>query len=312
MKQPNPRLIGAFVLGAVLLSVAALVYLSSQDLFAKRRRFVTYFQQSVKGLKLGAPVQFRGIPIGEVIGIEGVYDSEVGSVTPRLLLEVKPETLVNVQLPDDESEYPVLPSLISQGLRATLRSQSLLTGQLYVSLDFHPEKAVRRLTRGDDPYPELPSIDTGLDQTLAKLEDLPIEEVLICASKALASADALLSNPDLERTIGALPALVSNVDGLAVAASGAVVDLEEQLSEQTLVSAEEALEQAEQTMASGGAALEQAQRTLAVFERRASQDDALTLELLTTLRDVSAAARSIRGLAEELERHPESIVRGKQ
>ena len=93
MKEANPRLIGAFVLGGVALAVAALVFLSSQDLFEKKRRFVMYYQQSVKGLRLGAPVQLRGVPIGQLMAIDGIYEPERATITPRVTIEVNPETL---------------------------------------------------------------------------------------------------------------------------------------------------------------------------------------------------------------------------
>ena len=272
MKEANPKLIGAFVLGGVALAVVALVFLSSQDLFAKKRRFVMYYQQSVKGLRLGAPVQLRGVPIGEVIAIDGIYDPEGATITPRVTIEVKPETLLNVELPDDPSQYPVLPALEPHGLRASLGSQSLLTGQLYVALDFFPDKPVRKLGGEVDAYPEMPTIDSGLDQTLAALQDLPIEEALIQATDTLAAAEALIENPMLADAI-------RDLDTLLVDADGMVIELRD---------------------------------TGALLNEQVADDGALNHELLTALREISSAARPVRALADELERSPESLLRGKQ
>ncbi len=272
MKQANPRLIGAFVLGGIALAVAALVLLSSQDLFAKKRRFVMYYQQSVKGLRLGAPVQLRGVPIGEVIAIDGIYEPERATITPRVTIEVKPETLLNVELPDDPSQYPVLPALESHGLRASLRSQSLLTGQLYVSLDFFPDKPVRKLGGEVDIYPEMPTIDSGLDQTLSMLQDLPIKEALLQATETLAAVERLMEDPMIAEAI-------RNFDAVAEATDDLVIEV---------------------------------QGTAARLSERLADDGALNQELLTVLREISSAARSVRKLADELERRPESLLRGKR
>ncbi|MFQ5757980.1 MAG: MlaD family protein, partial [Acidiferrobacterales bacterium] len=123
MKKASPRLIGLFVIGSVLLMVAAVLLFGSQHLFAKKRRFVAYFTQSIQGLALGAPVMFRGVTIGEVVNIDAVFDPSTGSVVPRATLEVRPETIVNVELPQDAKKYPLFPILVKHGMRASLRSQ---------------------------------------------------------------------------------------------------------------------------------------------------------------------------------------------
>ena len=210
MKETNPKLIGVFVVGGIMLLVGALVLFSSQDLFTPKRKFVAYFQQSVNGLNVGAPVRFRGIPIGEVLRIEGIFNPEQGNMIPRLTLEVRPETMANAVL--KEGEYTLFPLLVKNGMRASLKSASLLTGQLYVSLDFHPDEPVRQLGNGEDEYPEMPTIESGFDEAIAKLSDLPLQEVLARASGALAAVETLLRNPDIGKTIAALPSLLAKTD----------------------------------------------------------------------------------------------------
>ncbi len=167
MKESNPKLIGAFVIGGVMLAVLAVVLFSSQELFTKKRLFVAYFQQSVTGLNVGALVKFRGIPCGEVLEIEGIYDPTDGNILPRITLEFRPETFVNAYV--EEGEYTLLPLLLKHGLRASLKSQSLLTGQLYIALDYYPDTLERRLGNSDDQYPELPTLDSHFDAALTAL-----------------------------------------------------------------------------------------------------------------------------------------------
>lgn len=317
MKKTDPKLIGIFVLGGLMLVVAALVLFSSQDFFTPKRQFVAYFHQSVNGLNVGAPVRFRGIPVGEVLAIEGVYEPDTGNMIPRLILEFRPETLENAAV--KEGEYTLFPLLLKNGLRASLKSASLLTGQLYVSLDFHPNVPIRTLGTENDKYPEMPTIDSGFDETLAKLSELPFEEVLARMGSTLAALEEILRNPNVSDALAALPGLLADADST-------VVELEKFVAGEltvTAATATETLESArdslrtltakltDESLVQLDSSLAQFDKTLRQVEKRLGQDDPLSYELLTTLREVSSAARSMRGLADSLEEHPESLLRGK-
>ena len=214
MKEANPKLIGLFVIGGIVLVVAALLLFSSQDFLTPKRLFVAYFQQSVNGLQVGAPVRFRGIPVGEVLQIEGVYDPDTGHMLPRVTVEFHPEAMENAKV--QEGEYTLLPLLLNNGMRASLKSASLLTGQLYVALNFRPKVPERYLGGGKDQYPELPTIDSGLDKTIEKFSDLPIKELLESMSSALEAAEDLLRNPHINESLAALPQLFADADASVV------------------------------------------------------------------------------------------------
>ena len=317
MKKANPKLIGAFVIGGLVLVVTALVLFSSQDLFTPKRFFVAYFHQSVNGLNVGAPMRFRGIPVGEVLQIDGVYDPKTGNMIPRLTLEFHPETMENAYV--EEGEYTLLPFLLASGMRASLKSASLLTGQLYVSLDFYPGTPERYLGSGIDEYPELPTIDSGLDQVIAKLTELPIEELFLRLSSALAAAEDLLRHPRVEESLAVLPTLLTDADIT-------VVDLRHFMNRelaavaretnQTLVTARSALQSlsttiTEESLVQVSSTLSQFEGTLRLLQERLHASDPLTHELLVALREIGSAARSVRDLADALEEHPESLIRGK-
>ena len=317
MKKANPKLIGAFVIGGLALVVTALVLFSSQDLFTPKRFFVAYFQQSVNGLNVGAPIRFRGIPVGEVLHIDGVYDPDTGNMIPRLTLEFHPETMENAQVEKDE--YTLLPALLASGMRATLKSASLLTGQLYVSLDFHPGTPVRYLGSGIDDYPELPTIDSGLDQVIAKLTELPLEELFASLNGALAAAQDLLRSPHIEESLAELPMLLTDVDLT-------VVDLRHLINRdvvpvareatQTLITARNALQSlsttiTEESLVQVSSTLTEFEQTLQLLQERLDANEPLMHELTAALREIGDAAQSVRDLADALEEHPESLLRGK-
>jgi paraquat-inducible protein B len=305
------------VLGGVALAATALVLFSSQDLFSPRRQFVAYFQQSVNGLNVGAPVKFKGIPVGEVLSIEGVYDPETGIVFPRVTFEFRPETLTNAKV--EEGEYTLLPLLLKQGLRVSLKSQSILTGQVFVAMDFHPQTPERRLGNNSDEYPELPTVDSGLEGILAKVQNLPIEEIMARLGSTLKAAEDLLRDPNITETLEALPLLLRDADL-------AVVDLNRFVSDnltvvatdasQTLVSARGSIEAlanqlTSETLVQSNNTLVELESLMSQVRQRLALNDPLMYELLKTLRDVRGVSRSMRELSDYLEEHPESLIRGK-
>lgn len=317
MKKTNPKLIGVFVLGGLVLVVAALVLFSSQDFFTPKRQFVAYFHQSVNGLNVGAPVRFRGIPVGEVLAIEGVYEPDNGNMIPRLVLEFRPETLENAAV--EEDEYTLFPLLLKHGLRASLKSASLLTGQLYVSLDFHPDVPIRTLGKGNDEFPEMPTIDSGFDEALAKLSELPIEEVLRRAAGAFDAAEKLLRDPNIDHALISLTKLLDDSDAAVIdlgafvrtdvartlrEANRALATTRSSLTTMTELLAKNSLPQIDLTM-------HELEQSLKLVQQRLSREDPLNHELLAALREIAAAARSTGALADYLEEHPEALLKGK-
>lgn len=317
MKEANPKLIGVFVVGGMALLVVALVLFSSQDFFTPKRKFVAYFQQSVSGLNIGAAVRFRGIPVGKVIHIDGIYNPETGNMIPRLILEIHPETLKNIVL--NEEEYAPFILLVKNGMRAKLKSASLLTGQLYVALDFYPNTPVRRLGSNSEEYPEMPTIDSGLDQALAMISELPIEEILVRLASTLAAVEELLRNPHVNEALAALPPLLRDADtGVVDLTQFVNHDLPRVMQEasQTLASVRKSFETLS-TKLTGEASvrinsiLTELENTLKLAQKRLSTDDPLTYELITAVREVGKAARSMRAFVDYLEEHPEALIKGK-
>jgi paraquat-inducible protein B len=318
MKESNPKLIGAFVIGGVVLAGLAAVLFSSMDYFTPKRRFVAYFQQSVNGLNVGAPAKFRGILIGEVLAIEGIYNPDDGSMMPRVTLEIRPETLVNAHV--EKGEYTLLPSLFEYGLRASLKSKSLLTGQLYVALEFKPSTPERWLARSEDQYPELPTLDSHFDEALESLSKLPLEEVVARMDSTLQAAEDILRDPNIDRVLELLPKVLMDGDA-------AIIDLNGLINGEIAATANEAIETlattresvelvagkfTDDTLVQADASMLELQATLQLIQTRLDQDDALMREILATLQELGRTSRSVRKLADYLEAHPESLIRGKK
>jgi paraquat-inducible protein B len=154
---------------------------SERPIYTRRVRWLLHFDQSVRGLVPGSPVEFRGIPVGEVKDVRLELESE-GHIRIPVVLEVEPERFGGDQ-PEGEMRRAMLDRLVAAGLRAQLKSGNLLTGQLVVALDMHPDAPPARIVWGE-PYPELPTIPTpleeitsGLTEIVRKLERVPLDEI---------------------------------------------------------------------------------------------------------------------------------------
>ena len=165
-KRVNPTLVGAFVLGAFLLVIAAILLLGGENIFAQKRRFVIYFGDSIKGLTVGSPVTFKGVVVGRVANLKVRYVKESGRTEIPVLIDLDPNKVVT---PNDEDEATrLLQQMIDQGLRAQMNPESLITNQQVVQLDFFPGTPVR-LVESKLPYPQIPSLPSSFDQLQASI-----------------------------------------------------------------------------------------------------------------------------------------------
>jgi paraquat-inducible protein B len=171
MNKANPTVIGAFVVGAIALIVIGLLVFGGANWFAKRNTFIAYFPGSVKGLRVGAPVDFRGVNIGQVTDIRVAFNPKDITARIPVVLQLDPSRIDVAGMQRVRSDQEQVKGLIKAGFRAQLQSQSLLTGLLFINLDFEPDTPVR-LVGGKQPYPEIPTIPSGLEQLQATAGDI--------------------------------------------------------------------------------------------------------------------------------------------
>jgi paraquat-inducible protein B len=243
-------------------------------------RFALVFSESVRGLKPGATVEFRGIPIGEVNEISPRFVASRERIEISVNITIYPERLRRLSGQKGpiagEERRANMDKLVAAGLRAQLRTGNLLTGQRYVALDFVDGAPPVKVAWNTSP-PELPTAKGELEEiqaTLAsvarKLDAVPYAEIAADLRKAIASLDTTLRSTE---------ALVAKLG------SDVAPDVQ--------------------------ATLADTRTTLTAARRTMATDSALQIELQTTLREVAASARALRELAEALERRPEALLRGK-
>jgi len=327
-KRANPTTVGAFVVVALALVVIGLVSLGALHLFSRELRYVMFFDGSLSGLDVGAPVQFRGVKIGTVSRIRLFQD------TPKIgvYVTIDPSLLPKGTgvLEGDEATN----QLIKEGLRAQLQTQSVLTGQLLVYLDLFP--GTPTVTVGLDPaVKEIPTVPAPLARLQARLESfveklnrVPLEELTTSAAQALDSARALLRSPEVKDAVVAAGAALRSADSALKEAEKAAKALDGRLgtltahADATLTDGRALIAEARKTVARLDAQIEplstsiqgtsdSARRTLDSVASTADGNSRTGYELTRTLQEVADAARSLKALADYLERHPEALLRGK-
>ena len=246
-----------------------------EQVSADRRLFVLNFDESVRGLARGAPVEFRGVKVGQVEGFKLELRTRDLEARVPVLVALEPERFGFTGARPPELE-PMMARLVRKGLRAQLKPGSLLTGNLFVDLAFHPGAAPRGLTRAGG-YPELPTLPSSLGALVdnlgrfaERLQRLPVAEVFAQLRDTL---------PQLRETLEQAKGLMGRLD-------------------------RETLPQAQATLAQGQAAL-------AGLERALRADSPVQGDLARALEDFAQAARALRDLADTLERHPEALIFGK-
>lgn len=345
-KKANKTAIGGFVLGALALIVAGVLIFGSGKFLTKTQTYVMYFEGSVKGLNVGAPLVFRGVKIGSVTRILLVANTDDLSFKIPVFVETERRHFtVTGEEALDRSPKEQLVLLVARGLRAQLIVQSMVTGQLIVELDFHPDKPAK-LVAGDSEYLEIPTIPSGIDDLLEQIAKAPIEDILnkvLSAvdgiEKAVNSREVKESLLTLKQTVTNLNKLVLNIDSriepIASTVEETVKDygkLARNVDRQVkpvlsgIVETERHVDKLvknvdaqvtrlgssiDEAAKSAAAALVEAKKTLNTIEGLTGEDSQLIYQITTTLKELSAAARSIRVWADYLERHPEALLRGK-
>jgi paraquat-inducible protein B len=331
----SPTLIGLFVLLSLGLAVSAVFLLSDGRLSHQSTRFILFFESDVKGLQVGSPVNFRGVRVGKVESMSITYFKGSQEFRIPVIIGID-DSRVGIDGVHTGSGVLVgLDDLISQGLRARLNLQSLVTGKLEIELDFHPDSPIR-LVNSVSEYREIPTIQSSMEKIATALEELPFERIMKRLSGILDSIDEIVASGELARLKDSLlqitqrldsvtqqlhdvtPQLIDNSTNTLAEAQTMLTEITKTATQsQQLLSAtegrlSEAFSSWEQAMENGEASFSQLGKAASSAEKVLSQDSPIMTEMATALRELGAAARSIRHMAEYLERHPEALLRGKQ
>ncbi|MEA3180925.1 MAG: paraquat-inducible protein, partial [Gammaproteobacteria bacterium] len=252
--------------------------------YTEIQHYRVYFKASLRGLSPGAPVDLHGIHVGEVSGFGFEYDQDQGIFRFPVDIDIYTEMLreryiagaTRANYATMAGQRQIVDRLVAAGMRARLKSGSLVTGQLYIDLDFVPH-AARTAIDWNTPRPLIPSVDAGLNELADKLGDIatkldqvPVDQI---------SAQLLKTLQELQNTLHGTSALVGHLND----------DVAPEVT----------------------AALGNARQALKAVESTLSDASPLQSDLRDTLKQLSRSARTLADLSDYLEQHPESLIRGK-
>ena len=277
-KRANTTAIGAFVIGAIALILSAVMLFGTGQFFNARIVVVTVFEGSVTGLQVGSPVEFRGVPVGTVKNIKALYDPKKTSFVIPVYMSLDEDSVTNIQ--EDGSASPPqqeIEKMIEHGLRAQLDIRSLVTGQKFVALEFHPQTPAT-IVGIDSNIPEIPSIASRLQRVTSMFDKLNVDEIAGKAVETLEGISALVNSPVLASTL-------ENLDNTARDAN----DLVLQLRADTSLLSQSAIETLEQTKQ----AVAVAETTLTDVSRLSNSTDARLEQVADRLDKTLAAVESL-------------------
>ncbi|KAA5604049.1 MCE family protein [Roseospira marina] len=271
---------------------------------------VLHFDESIRGLSVGAPVDFRGVDIGRIRSMDIVYNDARATFTSRVVVDTYPQRLGGAiatfsRDSTPEARLAMLSELVDRGLRAQLRSGNLFTGRLYVALDVFPEAAPARFDADQSP-PELPTVPGDLQAlqqqaqaVLQKLSQIPFDTlaedvhgVLTAAKGTLTRLESVADQvdrdtmPEVQSVLTGLTATVTRLQTLAETVNTAVLP---------------------EVVRAGRTATQ----TLRGIDDSMAGDSPLQQEARQALRAVTEAARSLKALTDSLERNPEALLTGR-
>jgi paraquat-inducible protein B len=269
--------------------------------FTKQIPFVTYFTSSVSGLGRGSPVEVFGIQIGTVTEVKLIMDAATGKARARVSYSLQPERVFSADTLNREADpQHITGMLVQQGMRAVLESSNFITGQKTISLEYVPNAPSAAITQEGDALvmPSqgggLDNITTSLSDITTKLDRIPFDEIGKNLNETLASLNHTISGPDVQVSLQKLRETLTDAQHLVQHADAGMTPVLQRLPK---ISAElqDTLQRADAALGEGGYGGN------SDFQRNLSR----------LLDQVNEAARSIRLLADFLDRHPEALVRGR-
>ncbi|ABC82907.1 MlaD family protein [Anaeromyxobacter dehalogenans] len=312
----DPRVVGAFVLSAIALGVVAAVYLGAGRLLQRRVRFVAVFSEDLAGLETDAPVKFRGVPVGRVSSIHLSMESAtepLRELRMPVVIELNQTRIQEMGGRIDLADPEAMRTLIRHGLRARLALESFLSNRRYVDLDILPTAPPATPSPIPLPYPEIPvyaepgwaALQADVSKLLTKLHALDLEGLVADLRRAASSIDRAAARVDA--AAAAVPPALGTAQAAVASVGEALGDAARAFESNLPPLATDARAAAVQLRAT----LERADGALRDVGALVDPASPVAWQLGATLAELQGAARALRHLAEDLDRDPSALVRGR-
>ena len=315
-EKPHTVAIGAFIVGALLISIVTIIFVLGSGL-GQKHKIVMVFNGSVKGLNIGAPVAIRGVQVGQVTAIKIVLNKDTLDIMMLVQADFQPH---NIQAIGSQRE-DITEELIQRGLRAQLNTQSLLTGLLYVEMDFHPNSKIE-LADIDSPHFQFPTIPTDLERLAMQLQEMDFSKLAEDLESTIEGINTFITSEEFQAMPGSLAATLDAVTTLST-------QLQSQLAT-SMPKVDRVLDGAAVTVANANTQLpviadgitrnlDTLNQAITAFEAAIEDIDSLvapdsptTYRMNEALKELGLAARAMQQLAKTLEEQPEALLRGRR
>ncbi len=318
--------IGVFVFSAFTLLIATLAVISSGTFFRESYKFVVYFDSTLKGLVVGAPVRLYGVQVGRVSSIQIVNDHEAKTYSLPIIIDLDKDTFFADEgslFSQDDAEAFVQ-NYIDNGLRAELQSESLVSGSLYIELNFlTPDKASiatyeeRHLPQYNDIM-QIPTSTTALNAVLDSIASIPFEDVvshidalILQISQLVTNIDKVVQSEEINEILVAYTSLANTVIA-EVNEFGAIRESLDTLIT-SLNSTVDANDEELNTLLVNLTNLSKtADSFMLDLSHVVSEDSNTMIEITKTMQLLQSASRGVAELTDILTQHPESLIYGKE
>jgi paraquat-inducible protein B len=350
-KKANKTLIGVFVVTAIVMLTAAVIIFGSGKFFKVTHEYVAFFEGSVKGLRIGAPVMFRGVRIGEVTDLALYYKYKNSTFIIPVMITLWEDKIIGLGYELDENEENQLwNEMLKEGFRAELQMQSIVTGQLLVQLDFH-EDAPLNLRGFEDlevkpDVKEIPTVKSGMQRLEKTLDEIPLAEIANDLRDSMQAISKFVNSPEFGKSLHYFKQTMREARNLFANVNKKVDPLFAQV-DQTLLDAQKLLQNVDtqvdplakslkitsddagkllrnvnkrigpiqadliKTTQKLRSALASTQAAIDEIDGMVEEESEVRYYIDIFLREMTLAARSIRALADYLERNPDALLRGK-
>lgn len=328
MRRSNALLVGSFALGALVLVVLSVLWLSGNSLFQHQLMATIHFRGGVAGLYVGAPVTFRGVPVGQVESIDIEVDSRSLDARIPVRVRLNPDSVRFSAGGTEEKAPPDLATLVARGLRAKLVAQSFVTGQKAIDLDFMRDAPAA--SAGTPSKPEIPAVADRFDALFDQLAQLPLRETVLDLRSTLQQMQAALeeTRATVVAARGGIERMTTDLSAVAAQSRRTLTDASSTLAalrrsaQESLASLNRLIEASTRTV---DAAQPELQATLASARNAAAAAELamrrvneltdpsapLRGDLDAAVRDLSQASRSLREWSELLEERPNAVIFGR-
>ncbi|MGH7905868.1 MAG: MlaD family protein [Candidatus Binataceae bacterium] len=318
-RRTNPKIIGIFIVGALILAVLAVIVLGSGRIFTKTHSYVMFFKGNVNGLRVGAPVKFNGVEVGSVTKILlnlNLPENNIAFASPAqiripVVIELDQRKIFSRGGSNIELGNPkFLRTMIADGLRAQLEMQSLLTGLLYVDLSFYPGSPAHFMLPRNSPYQEIPTLPNTLEQVrtaatklVTNLNKLDIQQLMASLTGTLNAIHEVVASPQLRVALNNLGDTAQSLNQTAHSIEKVAAKMNNEFAPLT--------RDLRNNSAQVTATLKKTQVTLASIQSVLSPTSPLVYQTSEALKNVSKAALAMQNLADYLQENPSAIVRGR-